>query len=185
MTDEKGTRFGSSATLAVRPSRSSPLVERSGCENRTGCRHSGSLPPVASRAVTARVRFPPETFRSSPSFVAGKSGCENRTRVSASTRLKDNHYPNPDAPCSWQTGIARSSSNTLRLRVPPGRSIGPADRTPVPLAGVTRPARLRAVPGGGGCRNRCRVPSASRRSDTRSCRSRRPRGPCVRTSPRR
>ena len=25
-----------------------------------------------------------------------KSGCENRTRVSASTRLKDNHYPNPD-----------------------------------------------------------------------------------------
>ena len=26
-----------------------------------------------------------------------KSGCENRTRVSASTRLKDNHYPNPDA----------------------------------------------------------------------------------------
>ena len=25
-----------------------------------------------------------------------KSGCENRIRVSASTRLKDDHYPNPD-----------------------------------------------------------------------------------------
>ncbi len=24
------------------------------------------------------------------------SGCENRTRFSASTRLKDDHYPNPD-----------------------------------------------------------------------------------------
>ena len=29
-------------------------------------------------------------------LAAKKSGCENRTRVSASTRLKDDHYPNPD-----------------------------------------------------------------------------------------
>ena len=31
----------------------------------------------------------------SAKFLTG-SGCENRTRISGPTNLKDNHYPNPD-----------------------------------------------------------------------------------------
>ena len=48
-----------------------------------------------------------------------ESGCENRTRVSASTRLKDDHYPNPDA----HPSLLDRKSNTFRDSPrPPGRA---------------------------------------------------------------
>jgi hypothetical protein len=59
-------------------------------------RESNHAREPALRAEPRSDSISPGTSRSSRPFVAGKSGCENRTRVSASTRLKDNHYPNPD-----------------------------------------------------------------------------------------
>ncbi len=77
--------------------------------------------------------------------VVKKSGCENRTRVSASTRLKDNHYPNPDTlarhsrpggpeirydsrgGCHTLARIPLASEPTARLESGPGRF-----STPIP-----------------------------------------------------
>ncbi len=74
-------------------------------------------------------------------FAATKSGCENRTRVSASTRLKDNHYPNPDTltpePTAGWTKI-RYDSRT-RCVMP---SLGFGRRISAAPAGRSRPRRF-------------------------------------------
>ena len=58
--------------------------------------------PVTARTVPPVPVDNPRTARRLSTFEIRKnltrSGCENRTRVPASTRLEDNHYPNPDTP---------------------------------------------------------------------------------------